>query len=45
MDFAPCIEAEMRLRTGIAIGPLVPAGWRPIERPQLEFVFGRVSAA
>ena len=36
MDFAPCIEAETRLRTGIAIGPLLPAGWVPTVRPQLE---------
>lgn len=36
MDFAPCIESEMRLKTGIAIGPLVPAGWTPTVRPQLE---------
>jgi ribonuclease HII len=36
MDFAPCIEAETRLRTGIAIGPLLPEGWMPIQRPQLE---------
>jgi ribonuclease HII len=37
MDFAPCIEAETRLRTGIMIGPLVPAGWtkRP-PAPQLD---------
>jgi ribonuclease HII len=45
MDFAPCIEAEMRLRTGIMIGPLVPPGWAPVQRPQLEFVFARASAA
>jgi len=36
MDFAPCIEAEARLRTGIAIGPLLPAGWAPAVRPQLD---------
>jgi ribonuclease HII len=27
MDFAPCAEADTRRRTGIMIGPLVPAGW------------------
>lgn len=36
MDFAPCIEADARLRTGIAIGPLLPTGWTPTLRPQLE---------
>ena len=36
MGFAPCIEAEIRLRTGIAIGPLVPEGWTPVRRPQLD---------
>jgi ribonuclease HII len=37
MDFAPCIEAETRLRTGIAIGPLLPVGWVvPPPRAQLE---------
>lgn len=36
MDFAPCIEADTRLRTGIAIGPLVPRGWKPAVRQQLE---------
>ncbi len=36
MDFAPCIEAETRLRTGIGIGPLVPPGWAPTVRPQLD---------
>ncbi len=37
MDFAPCIEAETRLRTGIMVGPLVPVGWiRPLPKPQLE---------
>ena len=37
MDFAPCIEADTRRKTGIMIGPLVPAGWvqRP-KPPQLE---------
>jgi ribonuclease HII len=37
MDFAPCIEADTRLKTGIAIGPLVPPGWtkRP-PKPQME---------
>jgi ribonuclease HII len=37
MDFAPCIEADTRLRTGIVIGPLVPQGWtkRP-PKPQME---------
>lgn len=36
MDFAPCIEADARLRTGIMIGPLLPTGWTPSLRPQLE---------
>jgi ribonuclease HII len=36
MDFAPCIEADTRLRTGIAIGPLVPAGWVWVPKPQME---------
>jgi ribonuclease HII len=37
MDFAPCIEAETRLRTGIMVGPLIPTGWvRPEPKPQLE---------
>jgi ribonuclease HII len=37
MDFAPCVEAETRRRTGIAIGPLLPPGWvRPLPKPQLE---------
>lgn len=36
MDFAPCIEADARLRTGVSIGPLIPAGWKPIVRQQLE---------
>ena len=36
MDFAPCVEAEARLRTGIAIGPLLPAGWALAVRPQLD---------
>ena len=37
MDFAPCIEADTRLKTGIAIGPLVPAGWtRPAPKSQLD---------
>jgi ribonuclease HII len=37
MDFAPCIEAETRLKTGISIGPLVPPGWAPAPpKPQLE---------
>jgi ribonuclease HII len=37
MDFAPCIEADTRLKTGIVIGPLVPPGWtkRP-PKPQME---------
>jgi ribonuclease HII len=40
MDFAPCAEADTRLRTGIAIGPLLPAGWRaPAPKPQLELMF------
>src|SRR4029078_5212259 len=46
MDFAPCIEADTRLRTGITIGPLMPPDWTPPPpRPQLEFVFERASAA
>lgn len=46
MDFAPCIEAETRLRTGPAIGPLTPPGWTPPPpKPQLEFVFAQASAA
>jgi ribonuclease HII len=40
MDFAPCIEADTRLRTGIVIGPLVPRGWMPVVRPQMELAFG-----
>jgi ribonuclease HII len=37
MDFAPCLEADTRRKTGIMIGPLVPAGWtRPLPRQQLE---------
>jgi ribonuclease HII len=37
MDFAPCIEADTRLRTGIMIGPLIPPGWtKPLPPPQLE---------
>ena len=37
MDFAPCIEADTRLRTGISIGPLVPPGWKkPPPKPQLD---------
>jgi ribonuclease HII len=37
MDFAPCIEADTRLKTGIMIGPLVPSGWtKPTPKPQLE---------
>ena len=39
MDFAPCIEADTRLRTGISIGPLVPPGWVRELKPQLELVF------
>jgi ribonuclease HII len=40
MDFAPCIEADTRLKTGIAIGPLIPVGWTPPEpKPQLELLF------
>jgi ribonuclease HII len=35
MDFAPCIEAEARLKTGISIGPLLPAGWTPAQTLQL----------
>jgi ribonuclease HII len=37
MDFAPCIESETRLRTGIMVGPLVPPRWSPPQpKPQLE---------
>ena len=37
MDFAPCIEADTRIRTGIMVGPLVPVGWsKPLPKPQLE---------
>ena len=37
MDFAPCIEADTRRKTGIMIGPLVPPGWtRPLPPPQME---------
>ena len=37
MDFAPCIEADTRLKTGIVIGPLVPAGWsKRLPPPQLD---------
>jgi ribonuclease HII len=37
MDFAPCIEAETRLRTGIMVGPLIPPGWtKPLPKPQLD---------
>ncbi len=36
MDFAPCIEADTRLKTGVAIGPLLPAGWKRALKPQLE---------
>jgi ribonuclease HII len=40
MDFAPCIEADTRLKTGIGIGPLTPPGWtKPLPRPQLELLF------
>lgn len=40
MDFAPCIEAETRLKTGIMVGPLIPAGWAPPPpKPQLELMF------
>jgi len=41
MDFAPCIEADTRRRTGIAIGPLIPPGWAPEPKRQLELLFGR----
>ena len=41
MDFAPCIEADTRRRTGISIGPLVPPGWVPEPKLQLELSFGR----
>ncbi len=37
MDFAPCAEADTRRKTGIMIGPLVPAGWRkPAPKPQMD---------
>ena len=37
MDFAPCIEADTRLRTGIMVGPLTPSGWvKAPPKPQLE---------
>jgi ribonuclease HII len=39
MDFAPCAEANLRLKTGISIGPLLPIGWQPLVRPQLELEF------
>jgi ribonuclease HII len=39
MDFAPCLEADTRRRTGIMIGPLLPVGWKPVLRPQLELEF------
>ena len=46
MDFAPCIEADTRRKTGIMIGPLIPPGWtRPAPKPQFEFVFEQASAA
>lgn len=37
MDFAPCIEADTRRKTGIMVGPLVPQGWtkRP-PKPQMD---------
>lgn len=39
MDFAPCIEADTRRKTGIAIGPLAPPGWMPPEpKAQLELL-------
>jgi len=41
MDFAPCIEADMRLKTGIMVGPLIPVGWVRELKPQLELAFGR----
>lgn len=37
MDFAPCIEADIRLRTGIMVGPLLPPGWKKrLPPPQME---------
>lgn len=37
MDFAPCIEADARLKTGVLVGPLVPPGWtKPLPKPQLD---------
>jgi ribonuclease HII len=37
MDFAPCAEAELRRRTGVMVGPLVPQGWvKPVPKPQME---------
>ena len=41
MDFAPCIEADMRRKTGIMVGPLIPPGWVREVKPQLELAFGR----
>jgi hypothetical protein len=45
MAFAPCVEADTRLRTGVRIGPLTPAGWSAVPRPQLELAFERADAA
>jgi len=41
MDFAPCIEADMRRKTGIMVGPLIPPGWVREVKPQLELALGR----
>jgi ribonuclease HII len=39
MDFAPCLEADTRRRTGIMIGPLLPVGWKPVVKLQMEMEF------
>ena len=39
MDFAPCAEADTRRKTGVMIGPLLPKGWTPLVKPQLELEF------
>ena len=41
MDFPPCIEADMRRKTGIMVGPLIPPGWVREVKPQLELALGR----
>jgi len=44
MDFAPCAEAETRRRTGVMVGPLLPAGWAPAPpRAQMD-LFDRAAA-